>query len=67
MAVTDTPVCVVSLLLLLLLQVRNTVLMEWVCIVECVDEAAFQCDNLIQVIYHDAQGGIKTLYLQAKV
>ncbi|XP_022103860.1 rasGAP-activating-like protein 1 isoform X3 [Acanthaster planci] len=47
-------------------QVRNTILIEWVCIVECVDEAAFQLDHLIQIIYHDAQGGLKTLYLQAK-
>ena len=50
-----------------ILKVRNTILIEWVCIVECVDEAAFQCDHLIQIIYHDAQGGLKTVYLQAKV
>ncbi|XP_071789883.1 rasGAP-activating-like protein 1 isoform X1 [Asterias amurensis] len=47
-------------------QVRNTILIEWVCIVECVDEAAFQCDHLIQIIYQDSQGELKTLYLQAK-
>ena len=50
-----------------ILKVRNTILIEWVCIVECVDEAAFQCDHLIQIIYQDSQGELKTLYLQAKV
>ncbi|KAM9391907.1 rasGAP-activating-like protein 1 [Pholidichthys leucotaenia] len=47
-------------------QVRSSIHIQCVCAVERVDENAFQQQNVMQVITHDNDGQLHTMYIQCK-